>query len=999
MAEEFEETVARGFGAFAERIPGDAQGNLKFRKQLRMACLNDEPKRAKVIAACKSDPLFFFNGFCWLYEPRPKRVNGKELPMVFPFIAWEHQVPLMKAIHENLGMVDIGVEKSRGEGMSWTIVLFATWDWLFNDMRSIGLVSKDENSVDSPDDPDSLMWKADFLISKLPKWMVGEKDVDWKRDRGKHVLKNLRNGSTISGYAATANVASGGRKAQPLTASIFTPGGVKTMGEVSVGDRITGSGGKAVVVTGVYPQGEREVFEVLFSDGSKTECCGDHLWKVQSGWSVAGTLKDEVLPLSEVMGRYKASRYRIPMVSAIEFDAGTPLPIDPYVMGSLLGDGYLTKTGILFSSGDQESVDYINERLPDGLRLKHQQNYDYRLSSDRKGAWVNSVVTAVRNLGLAGKKANGKFIPDCYKYASVADRIELLRGLMDTDGCVVVRERKSRSCEVTFLTVSEQLSRDVQFLIQSLGGTAKEAVIDKGGIGTTGIPWQLQRKLTIAMPAGINPFRVKRKADKFMPRTRYQPQRLIVDIRPVGVKPVQCITVDASDRLYVTDGAIVTHNSWFGMDELSKFPRPQDTAAMASTQHVTNCRLVVSTPNGADGEYYKLMHNPSSMVREKLHWTFNPSRNRGLYNLVNGRAVAVDPVKNPLPLEYEVMAPEVLEMLDRLRKRGFSVDKSIRSPWYDRECDRPGATPQNIAQELDIDYGGSAFRIFGADCLGKADETVMPEVIRGDLDYTEEGLEPTFDEVDNGPFRLWMPLDSRRMPPLHAYVVGCDVCTGLGGSYTSNSTIVAIDSVTNEQVLEYTSNTVPPADFADLSIAVCKWLNDAYLVWEHNGPGAGFTKRVIERGYPNVYHRTSLSKRKRTKTKEMGWWTSADTKEVMFEALRMSIRSGALTVRSRELVAELGQYIRKEQRIFNALSINASDDSRGASHGDRVIGLGVALMGLKDRPDLAVEQQQRKDRLPPPNTMAAREAEYQRSLKIGLDGWDDRTLEDYVRGS
>jgi hypothetical protein len=648
--ETFDETIERGFGAFAERVPTDFIDNLKFRKQLRQACVTDDSKRQRIFAACKADPLFFFQAFCWLYEPRPKKGDdGKDLPQVFPFIAWDHQVPIMRLIHENLGFNDIGIEKSRGEGMSWIIVLFATWEWIFNDMASIGLVSKDENSVDNPDDPDSLMWKIDFLISKMPRWMVGDKDVDWKRDRGKHVIKNLRNGATISGYAATANVGTGGRK------------------------------------------------------------------------------------------------------------------------------------------------------------------------------------------------------------------------------------------------------------------------------------------------------------------------------------------------------------KWFGMDELSKFPRPQDKAAMASTQHVTNCRMVVATPNGADGEYYKMMHEPSgSLARGKMHWTDNPSKNRGLYRLVNGRAVAIDP-ENPLPPSYQAMSQDVLELLDRLRKRGYQVDKTIRSPWYDRECDRPAATPQNIAQELDIDYGGSAFRIFGDDCLSKAESTICNEVLVGDLDYNEETLDPVFDTVDKGPFRLWMPLDSRRMPPMHQYVVGCDLCSGLGGSYTSNSSMIAIDMVTNEQVLEFASNTTPPSDMADLAIATCMWLNDAYLAWETNGPGQGFTKRVIERGYPNVYYRTSQTKRKRTKTKELGWLTSMASKEAMFEALRSAIRTGALVIRSRELYGELGQYIRKGEKIFNSLSINAPDDSQGASHGDRVIGLGVALMAAKDRPDLAT-QETKRHREPPPGSMAEREAEYRASQNRGTDGWDARSLADFAKG-
>lgn len=650
----FDEMTSNGFGAFAANVPKDYKSNLLYRKKLRTACLNDVARRRKVWKACKADPLFFFNAFCWVFEPRPMVVNGVEMPMVLPFIAWDHQEPMMKAIYANLGTVDIGVEKSRGEGMSWTGVLFAAWDWLFNDMSTIGLVSKDENAVDSPDDPDSLFWKLDWLLTKLPAWMAGEKGVDYKRDRSRHSLKNMRNGSTITGYAATGNVASGGRK------------------------------------------------------------------------------------------------------------------------------------------------------------------------------------------------------------------------------------------------------------------------------------------------------------------------------------------------------------KWFLMDELAKFPRGPDEDAMASTQHVTKCRLVVSTPKGADGAYYKLMHEPSNRVALRLHWSMNQTRNRGLYKLVNGRAVAEDPINNPLPESYQKMDSSVLEMLDRLRTKGFKLEGVLRSPWYDWECDRSGATPQNIAQELDIDYGGSAFRIFGADCLAKVERTVTEPAIRGMLTFDREKItDPTFDLVDNGPFLLWMPLDSLRRPPRSDFVLACDVCAGTGGSFSSNSTAIGIDTRTGEQVLEFAANTIAPADFADLSIAICKWLYGAFLAWEHNGPGSAFTKRVIERDYQNVYYRTSQSTRKRDRGMKIGWWTSAETKEVMFETIRVGINTGALVVRSKLLLKELGQYIRKDQKIFNALTVNAADDSKGATHGDRVIGLGVGAIAAKERPRqiLANGEAIRRGEVPEQGTFAYREWEYEESQRKqkGNDGWDLRTLGSHSR--
>jgi hypothetical protein len=70
--------------------------------------------------------------FCWCFEPRPKIVDGKKQPNAMPFIPWDHQVPAILEIRDKLGYEDIGVLKSRGEGMSWIAVLFAVHDFLFD---------------------------------------------------------------------------------------------------------------------------------------------------------------------------------------------------------------------------------------------------------------------------------------------------------------------------------------------------------------------------------------------------------------------------------------------------------------------------------------------------------------------------------------------------------------------------------------------------------------------------------------------------------------------------------------------------------------------------------------------------------------------------------------------------------------------------------------------------------------------------------------------------
>lgn len=388
------------------------------------------------------------------------------------------------------------------------------------------------------------------------------------------------------------------------------------------------------------------------------------------------------------------------------------------------------------------------------------------------------------------------------------------------------------------------------------------------------------------------------------------------------------------------------------------------------------------------------MHDDSNMVKVILDWKDNNTRNRGMYKWVDGTAVAVDPDRNPLPANYDPPDEYVVKMIGRLRRRGFKIENKLRSPWYDNECDRAKATPQNIAQELDRDYGGSAYRIFGEAFFDRVDETIMTPVHEGDFDFKEEQItDMRFDKIDAGPMKLFFPLDARGMPPPGHYAVGGDISSGTAGSYTSNSTLVVTDIRTGNEMAEYAANSISPMRFADLAIAISKWFYNAYLAWEFNGPGSAFTRQVLSRHYAYVYYRRSVSRRGTDVSKEAGWYTDERTKEVMFQDFQRAVLSGEFVVRSRELKYECGQYVRGgDGKITHALIKNASDDAKGASHGDRVIGACVAYQAMRDRPLLSHDHDIEEEDLPP-GCMAERELEYERSRRQDADGWDDGIFE------
>jgi hypothetical protein len=348
-------------------------------------------------------------------------------------------------------------------------------------------------------------------------------------------------------------------KAQPLSAKVLTPFGWKLMGDMQAGDPIIGADGRNYRVIGVYPQGEKDIYRLTFSDGSSVECCQDHLWRLRSMNHRKRRQEGVVLPLRDFMHDLRSpqdnNRWYVPMVQPVEF-VSTELPIDPYMLGLLLGDGSLGMHHICFTTADAELVEAITDGAnAHGLAAVASGPLGYRLSNGCRRRH-NPLLEQFRSLRLAGCRSEAKFIPRAYRYAPVGDRIALLQGLLDTDGSI---DRRSR---IEYTTVSDQLADHVCELVESLGGTARRSIrtphYTYRGEHRYGQP---SHRITIALPAGIMPFRLARKASRYTDRPKYPPSRAVVKVEYVGRAPAQCIRVDAPDQLYVTDHYVVTHNS------------------------------------------------------------------------------------------------------------------------------------------------------------------------------------------------------------------------------------------------------------------------------------------------------------------------------------------------------------------------------------------------------------------------------------------------------
>jgi phosphate starvation-inducible protein PhoH and related proteins len=396
-------------------------------------------------------------------------------------------------------------------------------------------------------------------------------------------------------------------RAQPRNSLVLTPSGFQSIGTLRVGDLVIGSNGLPTPVLGVYPQGRKEIFRLRSQDGASTLCCGEHLWHVFTASDRRRGKPGRVLETREMIGQLRSAhqrRFELPLLSAPVELPHRDVPLDPYALGLLLGDGCLTgKTTPTFATADRELAIALEESL-DGVELKSKSAVDYVLrhtAGHRGGVIVaNPVMKVIRELGLAGTRSATKFVPELYLQNSAAVRLAVLQGLLDSDGGPVTQ--RHRSCRIQYTTCSEGLSRDVAFLVRSLGGVAYTRRRNAAGRApghANGRPVHHRSDafvMDIRLPPVIPPFRLQRKRGLYERDGGGRPMRFIDAIEAAGEAETVCIQVAAADSLYVTDDFLLTHNtlndSFVILDEAQNTSPEQ--MKMFLTRLGFNSRMVVT---------------------------------------------------------------------------------------------------------------------------------------------------------------------------------------------------------------------------------------------------------------------------------------------------------------------------------------------------------------------------------------------------------------------
>lgn len=383
-----------------------------------------------------------------------------------------------------------------------------------------------------------------------------------EQDSIKTILENqIKNNNLKHAYLFCGGAGTG--KCLPLNSDIMTLTGYKKMKDIQFGDSLIDGLGKECKVIGIYPQGIQPVYKVTFSDRTSTLCSLDHIWRV--GWysNKQATVKWDDLTLKEIMKRglkkknnTSGWKFRIPIPKINCWN--NSVPIDPYLLGVLLGDGDLGSSSnikvSLYEKDIFNKIKIILNNLGYDLHLcdnnkSEIKDYSIVCSTETKG-----FINYINNLDIRCRSIE-KHIPQEYLFTTFENRIKLLQGLFDTDGYIDSHNN------FIFTTSSPKLSEDFAFLVRSLGGT--DTIVEKpSGYKHNGYYIQCHNHFNHYIKFDNDfEFCTSIKHKKRIKNKQNAPLRRIINIEYVGEEECQCIAVDSLDSTYMTNDLIVTHNT------------------------------------------------------------------------------------------------------------------------------------------------------------------------------------------------------------------------------------------------------------------------------------------------------------------------------------------------------------------------------------------------------------------------------------------------------
>ncbi|MDO8303732.1 MAG: hypothetical protein Q7T18_10865, partial [Sedimentisphaerales bacterium] len=204
-----------------------------------------------------------------------------------------------------------------------------------------------------------------------------------------------------------------------------------------------------------------------------------------------------------------------------------------------------------------------------------------------------------------------------------------------------------------------------------------------------------------------------------------------------------------------------------------------------------------------------------------------------------------------------------------------------------------------------------------------------------------------FLEMAGGRLQLWIhPGADGKISEDIQCVLAVDTATGTG---SSNSVISVGNKKTGEKIAEFASAMIKPHELAKYAVPMAKYFNNAFMIWEANGPGRIFGDTVIELGYRNIYYRANDKSISRKVSDVPGWYSTRDTKLALLGDYRKALAGGDFLNRSYQALRECREYIFTQSgSVEHARSVNTIDPTGAKeNHGDRCIADALLYKGMK----------------------------------------------------
>lgn len=415
-------------------------------------------------------------------------------------------------------------------------------------------------------DVDIIMNKVDYGLNNLPDYFktsriandlrkkieLGYKDKKGNKNLWSQIITrnhdNGQNTESAAGLTPSTFIMDEVGKALKNGSIVYTDSGTKEIQNLKVGDYIYDNTGTLVKVLNVIPQPYRKLYKITLKDKRTINCSPEHLWTVWDTWygKIVTKTTEELLESLYISNNKKRNRYFIYNTKPLLFE-NKNLTINPYVLGVWIGDGCKNTTS--FASLDNEIVNIVNNIVKKDKLYVKSKGIDHNIISLKKSK-TNYLKEQLKKYNIL----NNKRIPKDFLYSSFEQRLELLQGLMDTDGYC-----SNKNGNIQFCQTKNDLADDIEFLIRSLGIACyrkkKKTKAQETNVFTlfTDLPiFKLTRKLNNLLNKGNN---LKSKS--------YKEKVAITKIEESNYDFSTCITISNNTGLFLTDNFIVTHNSPF----------------------------------------------------------------------------------------------------------------------------------------------------------------------------------------------------------------------------------------------------------------------------------------------------------------------------------------------------------------------------------------------------------------------------------------------------